>query len=296
MTVDRRSVLKGMAAAGAVAALGSAVEPVPEARERRVPPPDAMGMLYDATKCIGCKACMVACQDANDLPRDTRNSQGLYDAPYDLNSKCKNIIKLFKDHDRMSYMKAQCMHCVDPACVNACMIGALEKREHGIVTWLGERCTGCRYCGIACPYGVPKYEFEKAWPKVIKCEMCNHRIAKGQQPACTEVCPRHAVIYGKYTELLSEAKARIKAAPELYEPKVFGETDGGGTQVIYLSKAGVSFQDLGLPDLGETPVPETQQVIQHSLYQGFIAPVALFAVFGAVIWRNKKSDGEEVKP
>ncbi len=296
MTVDRRSVLKGMAAAGALTALGSAVEPALEARDRRVPPPDAMGMLYDATKCIGCKTCMVACQDANDLPRDTRNSGGLYDAPDDLNSKCKNIIKLFKDADRMSYMKAQCMHCVDPACINACMLGSLKKREHGIVTWHGERCTGCRYCGVACPYGVPKYEFEKAWPKVVKCEMCNHRIAKGQQPACCEVCPRQAVIYGKYTELLAEAKSRIAGTPGLYEPKVFGETDGGGTQVLYLSKAGISFQDLGLPDLGETPVPEMQQVIQHSLYQGFIAPVALFAVFGAVIWRNRKKAGEEVEP
>jgi Fe-S-cluster-containing dehydrogenase component len=296
MTVDRRSVLKGMAAAGALTALGSAVEPAAEARDRRVPPPDAMGMLYDATKCIGCKTCMVACQDANDLPRDTRNSSGLYDAPDDLNSQCKNIIKLFKDADRMSYMKAQCMHCVDPACINACMLGSLKKREHGIVTWHGERCTGCRYCGIACPYGVPTYEFEKAWPKVVKCEMCNHRIAKGQQPACCEVCPKQAVIYGKYKDLLADAKERIANNPGLYEPKVFGETDGGGTQVLYLSKAGISFQDLGLPELGETPVPEMQQVIQHSLYQGFIAPVALFAVFGAVIWRNRKKAGEEVDP
>ncbi len=298
MTVDRRTLLKGMAAAGAAAALGSAMEPATEARERRVPPPDAMGMLYDATLCIGCKTCMVACQDANGLPRDTRSSDGLYDAPDDLNSKCKNIIKLFKDGDRTSFMKAQCMHCVDPACINACMMGSLKKRDHGIVTWEGERCTGCRYCGIACPYGVPKYEWEKAWPRVIKCEMCSDRIAKGQQPACCEVCPRKAVIYGKYTDLLAEAQGRLAAAPGKYEPKVFGATDGGGTQVLYLSKAGISFQDLGLPDLGETPAPDMQQTIQHSLYQGFVAPVALFAVFGAVIWRNRNASGGdgEVKP
>jgi formate dehydrogenase iron-sulfur subunit len=287
MAVDRRTALKGMMAAGAAAFVG---EGTLSARERKKPPEDAVGMLYDATLCIGCKTCVVACKEANGLPSDTTHlGGGVYDLPNDLSDTTKNIIKLYKDEDKYSYMKAQCMHCVDPACINACMLGSLQKREHGVVTWHGERCTGCRYCGIACPYGVPKYEYHKAWPKVIKCEMCATRKDKPFQPACCEVCPRHAVIFGKYTDLVDEAKNRLEKDPDRYYPKVFGLEDGGGTQVLYLSKAGISFQDLGLPDLGVTPVPEVQQTIQHALYQGAVAPVALFAVFGAVMWRNKRA-------
>jgi Fe-S-cluster-containing dehydrogenase component len=292
MPVNRRAFLKGAAVAGAAATVTSKAA---LAREKRVPAADAVGMLYDATLCIGCKTCVVACKEANGMPPDTRTMGELYDAPTDLNSKTRNIIKLYHEGDKQSYMKAQCMHCVDPACVNACMMGSLQKREFGIVTWHGERCTGCRYCGIACPYGVPKYEFEKAWPSVIKCEMCSHLVTKGKQPACCEVCPRHAVIFGKYPELLAEAKRRVATHPEKYEPKVFGEADGGGTQVLYLSKAGVGFDKLGLPNLGNEPVPEMQQVIQHGIYQGFVAPVALLAVFAGVVWRNKRLQGADEK-
>jgi formate dehydrogenase iron-sulfur subunit len=292
MPVNRRAFLKGAAVAGATATV---TPKAALAREKRVPAPDAVGMLYDATLCIGCKTCVVACKEANGMPPDTRTMGALYDAPTELNSKTRNIIKLYHEGDQQSYMKAQCMHCVDPACVNACMMGSLQKREFGIVTWHGERCTGCRYCGIACPYGVPKYEFEKAFPSVVKCEMCSHLVTKGKQPACCEVCPRHAVIFGKYPELLAEAKRRVATDPERYEPKVFGEADGGGTQVLYLSKAGVGFDKLGLPNLGNEPVPEVQQVIQHGIYQGFVAPVALLAVFAGVVWRNKRTQAADEK-
>ena len=265
MTVDRRSVLKGMAAAGALTALGSAVEPALEARDRRVPPPDAMGMLYDATKCIGCKTCMVACQDANDLPRDTRNSGGLYDAPDDLHSKCKNIIKLFKDADRMSYMKAQCMHCVDPACINACMLGSLQEAGARHRDVARRALHGLPLLpGVLVPTAFPSTNSRRPGPRSSSARCATtawgrearRRRRWGQQPACCEVCPRQAVIYGKYTELLAEAKSRIAGDPGPYEPKVFGETDGGGTQVLYLSKAGISFQDLGLPDSGRRPCPK----------------------------------------
>jgi Fe-S-cluster-containing dehydrogenase component len=293
MATNRRALLKGMAAAGAVVASGVTTA---EARARKRAPADAIGMLYDATLCIGCKTCVVACKKANGLPPDTSRGE-LWDAADDLNSKTKNIIKLYRGEGRESYMKAQCMHCVDPSCVNACMMGSLEKREFGVVTWLSERCTGCRYCGVACPYGIPKYEYDKAFPDVIKCEMCAQRPDKPFSPACCEVCPRAAVISGKYADLLVEAKRRLAEHPERYEPKVFGETDGGGTQVLYLSAKGIPFGKLGLPDLGPDPVPELQQTIQHGIYQGFIAPAALFAVLAGVIWRNRKvaAKGEGVE-
>ena len=201
----RRSFLKGLACAGASAVAAAA--PV-EASEARKAPADARGMLYDTTRCIGCKACVVACHEANDLPPDDRGN-GLHDAPQALNDRTKNIIKLYREEGRRSYMKQQCMHCIDPACVGACMIGAFQKREYGIVTWDTNRCIGCRYCQVACPYEVPKFEWESASPRIIKCELCSHRMPEGKGPACCEGCPREAVIYGDYEDLLAEAIERF---------------------------------------------------------------------------------------
>ena len=308
MSFDRRSLLKSFAAAGAAVA---ATEGMSEARVRPELPADAMGLLYDTTLCIGCKTCVVACREANGKKPDTTYSP-LWDAPSDLNGQTKNVIKLYKSADgyERSYFKAQCMHCVDPACVNACMIGALGKREYGMVTYKPELCSGCRYCQMACPFNVPKFEWTSLAPLMVKCEMCAHRaksapvtgpdgftrFAKGQGAACAEICPRAAVISGRRTELLAEAKRRIAAHPDRYKgyhegdsPRVFGEVDAGGTQVLYLSH--VPLEKLGLPDLGTRAVPETQQTIQQGLYKGFIGPVALYGLLGLAVFRNRRAGG-----
>jgi Fe-S-cluster-containing dehydrogenase component len=288
--INRRTALKGLVVAGATVA---GVKPVKASGPIGIPD-DAVGLLYDTTKCIGCKACVVACREANGLEADPGWSGGLYQAPADLNEYTKNIIKLYDDGTDRSYMKAQCMHCADPACANACMLGAFKKREYGIVTYDVDLCIGCRYCQVACPFGIPKFEWSKVAPRMVKCELCNHRIAEGKIPACAEVCPRGAVIYGKRADLLREAKERLAGNPDKYVPKVYGETDGGGTQVLYLSH--VPFEKLGLPTLSETSTPTLQRTLQHSLYRGFIAPIALYGVLGAVMFRNRKKTGVETPP
>ena len=188
-------------------------------------------------------------------------------------------------------MKAQCMHCVDPACVYVCMMGSLEKREFGIVTWHGERCTGCRYCGVACPFGVPKYECDKAFPAVVKCEMCR---ARGRQAGPAAGLLRGLPAARRHLRQARGPAGRGQGAgspstPSRYEPKVFGETDGGGTQVLYLT-AGRHRRSTSsdCPTSGPRAGAASQQNIQHALYQGFVAPVALLAVFGGVIWRNRR--------
>lgn len=298
MTLDRRSLLTGAAAAGAAAAV--ALVPGQAEASAKAVPPDAVGLLYDTTLCIGCKTCVVACREANDKKPDTSNSNGLWDEPLDLNGQTKNIIKLYKDPDSpvRSYFKQQCMHCVDPACVGACMIGALQKREMGIVTYKQEYCSGCRYCQVACPFEIPKFEWAKKAPLMVKCELCNHRLAEGKLPGCVEVCPRRAVIYGKRTDLLAEAKKRIADHPDRYRgfkdgdpPRVYGETDGGGTQCLILSH--VPYEKFGLPALEEVSQANTTRTIQHGVYQGFIAPIALYAVLGAVVYRNKKAQDKD---
>jgi Fe-S-cluster-containing dehydrogenase component len=285
--ITRRAALSGLLTAGATAvgvkSASAAVLPTP--------PADAVGMLYDTTLCIGCKACVVACQDANGLPRDPTGIDARYDAPVDLNYRAKNVIKLYHEGAQRSFVKVQCMHCVDPACVAACMLGALKKSAFGVVTYNVDYCVGCRYCEVACPYGVPKFQWASATPRIVKCELCNHRLAKGQEPACTEVCPRHAVIFGKRADLLLEAKRRLAENPGRYVPKIFGETDGGGTQVLYLSH--VPFDKIGFPALGDAPAPDLARSVQHGVYRGFVAPLALYGVLGMIAFRNRKQEAVE---
>jgi len=207
-------------------------------------------------------------------------------------------------------MKAQCMHCLDPACAAACMLGSLHKDDYtGVVSYDPTYCVGCRYCMMSCPFNVTKFEFDKAVPKIVKCELCRHRVQdepavvdgftrypKGQGPACCEVCPREAVIYGKRDELLTEAKRRIAKSPGKYvEDRVYGETDGGGTQVLYLSH--VDFAAIGLPDLGNRGVPTVAYNVQEGIYYKvpFAIPVVLYGALAVAMWRNRRSwqHGEE---
>jgi len=264
-----------------------AATPIKAASVPMVAPSDAVGLLYDTTKCIGCKACMVACREANGLEPDTRTFGPQYHAPEDLNEYAKTVIKFYDEGGQQSFMKAQCMHCVDPACASACMLGAFKKREFGIVTYDADLCIGCRYCEVACPYNVPKFQWSRAAPKMVKCELCNHRLAKGQQPACSEVCPRQAVIFGKREDLLTEARRRLAANPR-YVQKIYGDSDGGGTQCLYISH--VPFEKIGLPALTAESTPTLQRSIQHAVYKGFAAPIALYGVLGAVMLRNRKKE------
>lgn len=287
MSISRRLALKAMLAGGS-AAVASAAGGRAEAATIAASP-DAVGMLYDTTLCIGCKACVVACAEANGLEPDTAWSDGKWQAPLDLNASTKNIIKLYIEDSDRAFVKRQCMHCIDPACVNACMLGALHKDSLGVVSYDPTFCVGCRYCEMACPFNVPKFEWSNAFtPKIVKCELCRHRLVEGKEPACTEVCPREAVIYGKRADLLKEAHRRLEAFPKRYVPRVYGEFEAGGTQVLYLSH--VPFEKIGLPAYSAASVPEPQRTLQHGIYQGFVAPLALYGVLAAVLYKNREAD------
>jgi formate dehydrogenase beta subunit len=302
MDLTRRQALTKLASGSAAAAAAGlttiSLPGVAKADEVREAPRKAVSLLYDTTRCIGCKSCVAACTEANNLQPDTGLSGGLHQAPADLNAFTKNIIKLYRpaDGSRWSYVKQQCMHCVDPTCVAGCSFFALTKNpENGIVSWNSKKCMGCRYCEISCPYHVPKFQWQGMNPKIVKCEFCQDRLAAGKQPACTSVCPVQAVVFGTREENLAEAKRRIAENPgKYYENRVYGEHDGGGTQNLYLTH--VPFEKLGLPILGNESIPSKYMKWQRKLYSFLVVPTVLYVTMVSVIrgsWKEHKHHMEE---
>ena len=205
----------------------------------------AKGFLFDITRCSMCGACWVADKERNGLP--VPSGDFLADK---LSDKSFLVIKnLFGRGVRFS-----CMHCVSPTCVSVCPVAALEKTPIGAVIYHKDRCIGCRYCVVACPFDIPKYEWSKPLPYVRKCDFCYSRIINGQMPACAAVCPTGALLYGDRDELLQEARRRLNADPSKYVDHIYGEREVGGTSLLILSD--IPMEKLGYPpSLSENPVP-----------------------------------------
>ena len=259
---------------------------------------DRMGVLVDTTVCIGCRSCEWACKNAHDLPTDpidTYNDRSVYEKKRRPDEYALTVVNEY-DNPKNSLLptdvKVQCMHCEKPACVSACIVGAFTKHPEGPVTWDSDKCIGCRYCLVACPFQVPSFEYSKALqPKIMKCDFCFERTKEGKLPACVEVCPTEALIYGKRSELIEIAKQRIKRQPDKYFNYVLGETEVGGTSWLYL--AGQDSAKLDFPKLGHDPAPGVTEAIQHGIFSYFIPPIALFALLGSVMWINKNKNKRE---
>jgi formate dehydrogenase iron-sulfur subunit len=189
------------------------------------------GILFDSTLCVGCKNCEVACKKARGFPEASEP---------ELSATALTVVQERAGRN----VRKMCMHCLDPACASVCPVGALVKTAAGPVDYLADKCIGCRYCMLACPFGVPRYEWSRLAPYVQKCDMCADRVALGQTPLCVEACPTAAVKFGDRDALLAEAKERI-AANQSYVPRIYGAEEAGGTSVLFISD--VEFDKLGLP-------------------------------------------------
>ena len=256
----------------------------------------AKGVLVDLTKCIGCRGCQIACKGWNELSVQKTVMAGDLTNPPRLSASCYTHIRFQEDEKEggpvWSFVKDQCLHCKNPACASACPVGALKKTEKGPVTYTFDRCIGCRYCMLACPFYVPKYEWEKAVPWIRKCTFCSERIAADLVPACIKTCPTGAMIFGESDAMLKEGRERIAANPGTYVDHIYGETEAGGTSWMYLSA--IPFESLGF----NTRIPAKELPDLTWAYISKIpAVIGVVLVAGAATWaitrRNQNMDKEE---
>ena len=234
-----------------------------------------VGILTDTTRCTGCERCVDACKKVNDLGRDHPwRGQGSISALS--SSRYCTVLPRPGGH----YVRQQCRHCLEPVCVSACLVGAMQKTPEGPVIYDPDRCMGCRYCLAACPYGIPRYDWQDRVPHVSKCTLCAPRLSEGKIPACVEACPEEATIFGARDELLAEAHRRLVAEPGRYYPKVYGEDEVGGTSVLYISDIPLDFLSWK-PHLGTEPLPELTAGALHK-----VPPTILLmgGVMTAVYW------------
>lgn len=250
---------------------------------------DYKGFLYDSTKCMGCRACVMACAQKNGQP------QMVDEKSRDLSGKSRTAIRMYiseKTHTD-ELLKVQCMHCLDPACVSACPVNAMIKdKEHGFVYNDPNRCIGCRYCMIACPFNAVKFEWHEVLPKIVKCDFChNTTFQEKGTTSCVEACPSGALTFGSRKDLLKEAKQRLKDNKEKYYPKVYGEFDGGGTAILYL--ADTNFEKIGFPKgLGNESPSVLSRTLQET-YKGLVAPIAGLSVLSYVVYHNYRKAYEK---
>ena len=306
MSIHRRDFLKSAVGSGLLLAAGATTSQA--AVQEPDLPPQALGILYDSNLCIGCQACMKACKKANDMPPEHAGVNQTWDNPLDLSAKTLNIIKMYQHGNQVAFIKRQCLHCLEPSCAAACPVSALRKDpQTGVVTYNKDACIGCRYCQVACPYNVPKFEWDDPFPQIQKCQLCDHLYEQGRYAACCEACPTGASLFGPVDKLMEEAKRRLLMQPghfyefplnhiekgsstrhraKTYIDHIYGAEELGGTQVMFL--AGTDFQKLGLPEVKKTSYVSELEGISKGLYKYLFYPAV--ALGGLLYVVNKRDD------
>jgi formate dehydrogenase iron-sulfur subunit len=302
MRQSRRAFLHLLGAGGLTLAAGPT-----KASEGPPVSPDSVGCLVDLSLCVGCRKCEAACNKANELPPPevSFEDKSVLDRQRRPDARAFTVVNRYDDvqcNGHSGFSKVQCMHCLDPACVSACIVGALTKDPDGPVRYDADKCMGCRYCMVACPFQIPAYEYDEVLtPRVMKCEYCFSRLEKGEIPACASICPEEAITFGPRRELLAIARDRVQAPPQPLRKReklidhIYGEHEVGGTSWLYL--ATVPFTRLGFLELPEKAPPRLTETIQHGVFKYFVPPLTLFGLLGAAmhLLRPRKDDNEKVE-
>ena len=328
--MKRRNFLKtslGGTVSAAAALGGTVFSGTAQARANLEPAPEAVGMLFDSTLCVGCKACVTKCKQVNDMPPIIEGDHTAWDSARDLSGDTLNVIKVYQNGNRATkdaeidgfcFEKRSCMHCVDPGCVSVCPTTSMQRNPiTGIVTHHPETCIGCRNCMVGCPYNVPQFQYNEVFGQINKCQMCNQkgveRIDNGQMTGCAEVCPTGATLFGPRKLLLKEAKQRMavkkgdiyqyprgdiskpdnyyeKEVPD-YKQHIWGEKEAGGTNVMHISS--VSFDKLGMPPLSERSAPSVVEGVQHTLYSYLALPALALAGLTYTVKQNTSDHNDD---
>ena len=286
MSINRRNFFKTIGIAGITLTVGKSFG-ASSAESNEI---EFRGMLYDATRCVGCQECERACAIAHQLPEPTDEVK--VDILRKTSEFQRCVINNYTTSKGEVFVRNQCMHCNEPACAAACLTQAMYKTKEGPVIWREEKCMGCRYCMVSCPFDVPKFEFHSANPKIQKCDMCYDRIIKGQMPSCAEACPGEALVFGTRRELLTEARKRMFENPESYTNQIFGENVAGGTGYLYLSPA--PFNEVGFnTKLQNTSYPELSKGFLYTVPSVFVLlPPLLLGIHEATKNNNQPKEEE----
>ncbi len=303
MRLNRRGLLK----LGLVASIGAATTALAagesQTTKKGLPSSrDYVGVLVDTTLCIGCRKCEEACNRRNHLPRTAesfsdRDVLRSFRRPTETEFTVVNQFPGSPSPDQaglpQTYVKVQCMHCLYPSCVSACIVAALTKAPDGAVVYNPTICIGCRYCQVACPFEIPAYEFhEPLKPRVRKCEFCADRVkGTGANPACAASCPTEALVFGRRAELVAMAKERLKQRPDRYLDHLYGESEVGGTSWLYLT--GRPVKEIGLLNLPDVPPPRRTEAIQHGIFKYGVIPVVFFGLLDGIMWYNHRKHPED---
>ncbi|GHC50255.1 formate dehydrogenase-O iron-sulfur subunit [Alcaligenes pakistanensis] len=249
--------------------------PMPSVRE---PAGGEVAKLIDTSKCIGCKACQVACMEWNDTRDEVGHNVGVYDNPADLTDKSWTIMRFAEYENPVGDLewlirKDGCMHCEDPGCLKACPSpGAIVQYTNGIVDFHEENCIGCGYCVTGCPFDVPRISEKDK--KAYKCTLCSDRVAVGQEPACVKTCPTGAIVFGTKEDMQHHASERIEDLKSrgfenagLYDP-----AGVGGTHVMYV------LHHADKPELYSDLPKDPQISPMVSLWKGVAKPLGVAAM------------------
>jgi formate dehydrogenase iron-sulfur subunit len=285
MGIKRRGFLKLLGVTGLTLAMGPDAKAVKNKSEEE----EFNGILYDSTRCVNCRTCEDVCAEAHNLPAPLPSDK--IEAVRQTNETCNTVVNTFQTKKGEVYIKRQCMHCNEPACAAACLTRAMRKSKTGPVTWDGDKCMGCRYCMVSCPFDSPKFEYHSANPKIQKCDMCYERLKTEKSTACSANCPNEALIYGKRRDLVKEARRRICEKPELYFDYIYGEHEAGGTGWLYLSP--VPFDQLGFnTSLQQSSYPALTKGFLYTVPSVFVLlPTLLLGIHQAT--KNNHINGEK---
>lgn len=275
--------MKTIGIAGLTLAVGKSLQAKPK-EENEV---EFSGILYDSTRCVGCQSCEAACAESHGLPAST--DELLAGVNRKTDEKRRTVINAYSTSIGEVYAKKQCMHCNEPACAAACLTQAMHKTREGAVIWRGNKCMGCRYCMVSCPFDVPKFEYHSANPKIEKCDMCYDKQLEGTLPVCVENCPAEALVFGSRRDLLKEARRRIQESPETYYDHIYGEHEAGGTGILQLSP--VPFEELGVnTTLQKSSYPELSKGFLYSVPSIFVLWPAILLGIHEATKSNKKNE------